>query len=117
MPSTYIGYVSYVYNFWVTQLQVSGHPAIIASDDHRMAIGNSTDVLYHLPMHLIYSTRHRASGAFPSILHEDPSFLFCSCLQRTNADGIVPTCRKNWTSGTPLFRRWLASSTSFLYFT
>lgn len=95
MPSTYVRYVSYVYNFWVTQLQVSGHPAIIASDDHRMAIGNSTDVLYHLPMYLIYSTRHRASGALPSILHEDPSSLFCSCLQRTNADGIVPTCRKN----------------------
>jgi len=48
--------------------QLRKHLATIASDDSRLAIGNSADALYDPYVYLICSIRHRASGVYPSPL-------------------------------------------------
>jgi hypothetical protein len=68
-PPTYAGYVSCKYNGTCCVTYLLSIPATGRSHDGRVAIGNSTDALYHLPVCLIYSIRYNYSaGVFPSSL-------------------------------------------------
>ena len=64
---TYAGYVSCTYNGTCYVSYLLSIPATGRSHDSRVAIGNPTDAMYHLPMRLIYSIRYNYSaGVFPS---------------------------------------------------
>jgi hypothetical protein len=66
-------------------------PATSVSHDRRVAIGNSTNALYHLPVCLIYSICYSAAGVFPSpfVAQPAPLFLSVDTNRLVNADDLV----------------------------
>ena len=52
--------------------------ATCVSHDRCVEIGNSTNALYHLPVHDVYSIRRGAAGVFPVTIRFIANFIFYS---------------------------------------